>query len=81
MTPGRVEHAAFSLMANPSPGFFRIAFNSIRQYRTAFFIVLRMNVSLIPILDRSKTFHDRMVRLNDRLFKHTRGMVIKSRPH
>ena len=81
VAPRRVKHTAFALVAHPGPGLFFVALHPIRQDGSAFVVELRMRVRLVPIFDRVETFFDRMIRQNDRLFKHAGGMVIEFGPH
>ena len=81
VAPRRVKHTAIPLIPNPRPRLLMIPFNPIRQNRPAFRIELRMRIRFIPILNRVQTLLNRMIRQNDRLFKHTCGMMIEPPAH
>src|SRR5581483_12425616 len=66
MSPGGVEDAALALRAHPRPRLLLVALHAIFQDGASFFVVLGVNVSLIPALEAGEAFHDGVIRLGKR---------------
>ncbi len=65
MPPGGVEDAPLAVRAHPRPRFLRLLVLAVFEDGSIFFVVLRVDVSLVEALEALETLHDRMVRLRD----------------
>src|SRR5262245_21529705 len=68
MSPRRVKHTTFAVLAHPRPWLGSI-FGAAFCQHDAVGVVFSVHVSLVPTLDRRDSLHHGMIRLDDALFE------------
>ena len=61
----RVKDPTLALGSHPGPRFFAVPFRAGLQQMSVFLVMLCVNISFIPRVKGSKTFHDRVRRIDD----------------
>src|SRR5688572_10648560 len=73
MTPRRIKNPPLPVLPNPGVRLSPFLITPLGE-NDSIRVVLRVNIGLVPTLDRRQPFQDRMVRLNVSLLKHARAM-------
>ena len=80
MAPRGIKHAALAVFPHPGVGFGAFGVAALAEH-DAVGIVFRVNVSLVPALDRRKTGHHRVVRLDNRFVEHAGAVALELPAH